>query len=214
VEVFPLLKDIKWIFFDVGSTIVDESKAYERRIEEAIKGGNVTYEQFYKVMVDFYKQNKKGDLEALKLFGFQKPAWHKEEERLYPQTENCLRILSGKYKIGIIANQSLGTEERLRMRGILEFIDLVIASAEEGVAKPDPKIFRIALERAGCVAENTVMVGDRLDNDIAPAKRLGMKTIRVKQGFGRLAVPLTETEIPDYSVNDLDEVCRLFENGA
>ena len=37
---------------------------------------------------------------------------------------------------------------------------------------------------AGCQAENAVMIGDRLDNDIAPAKKLGMKTVWIRQGDG------------------------------
>ena len=47
-------------------------------------------------------------------------------------------------------NQSLGAEKRLKEFGILQYIDLVIASAEEGVAKPDKRIFEIALNRAAC----------------------------------------------------------------
>lgn len=37
---------------------------------------------------------------------------------------------------------------------------------------------------AKCKPENAVMIGDRIDNDIVPAKQLGMKTIWIKQGFG------------------------------
>ncbi len=47
-------------------------------------------------------------------------------------------------------NQSLGAEKRLKEFGILQYIDLVIASAEEGAAKPDKRIFEIALNRAAC----------------------------------------------------------------
>lgn len=64
-----------------------------------------------------------------------------------------------------------------------KYINLTISSAEAGIAKPDLTIFRLALERAGCAAENSVMIGDRLDNDIIPAKPLGMHTIWVRQGF-------------------------------
>jgi HAD superfamily hydrolase (TIGR01549 family) len=64
--------------------------------------------------------------------------------------------------------------------GILQYIDLVIASAEEGVAKPYRRIFEIALNRANCIPEQSVMIGDRIDNDIIPAKAIGMKTIWIK----------------------------------
>ncbi|RKJ18050.1 HAD family hydrolase [bacterium D16-50] len=69
-------------------------------------------------------------------------------------------------KAGIIANQSLGSEERLKKFGIWKYIDILVASAEEGIAKPDKRIFETALTRAGCKPEEAAMVGDRLDNDI------------------------------------------------
>ncbi len=59
----------------------------------------------------------------------------------------------------------------------MQYIDLVIAFAEEGVAKPDKRICEIALERSNCKAVNAIMLGERIDNDIIPAKRLGMHTI-------------------------------------
>lgn len=43
----------------------------------------------------------------------------------------------------------------------------------------------IALSRANCKAENAVMIGDRIDNDIVPANIMGFKTIWIKQGFGK-----------------------------
>lgn len=47
------------------------------------------------------------------IHGVSLPKWHIEDEELYPDTVGCLEVLSKKYKIGIIANQSLGTSDRL-----------------------------------------------------------------------------------------------------
>lgn len=172
-----MLKDIEWLFFDVGSTLINEEKAYEHRMRDMAGAANKSYEEIYELAINFYKENKKGDLEVTKLLGLPKQKWYFEDEVLYKETVSCLEQLSKKYKIGVIANQELGTAERLQQHGILKYIDLVIASAEEGVAKPDPKIFEIALERSGCKAENAMMIGDRIDNDIVPAKKIGMKAI-------------------------------------
>lgn len=202
---------LKWLFFDVGSTLSDESKAYRHRAEEAIRGTDISFEQFYDTMIGYYKQNKKGDVEAVKQYDLSLPKWHTEDEVLYPQAKSCLQRLHAQYKIGVIANQSPGTEERLRAFGILSDIDLVVASAEEGLAKPDPAIFRLALSRADCLPEQAVMIGDRLDNDIAPAKQLGMKTIWVKQGFGGFSTPRGDFETPDAAAEDLDAVCGIVE---
>ena len=201
---------IDWIFFDVGSTLVNESRAYEHRIKDIVNGTSITYQQFYNKAIEYYKQNKKGDLEAVKFFNLKITPWHTEDEYVYPEANNVLLRLKKRYKIGIIANQSLGTAIRLEKMGLSKYIDLVISSAEEGVSKPDKKIFYIALERASCLPQNAVMIGDRLDNDIIPANSIGMKTIWIKQGFGALATPSIETEMPDYTAESLEDICDIF----
>ena len=203
-------KNITWLFFDVGSTLIDEQFAYKHRMQDIAEAANTTYQKVYDTAMEFYKQNKKGDLETAKQFGVPLSKWHTEDEILYPDAASCLKILSQKYKIGIIANQELGTKNRLQQQGILQYIDLVIASAEEGVAKPDEKIFKIALERAACKSDNAIMIGDRIDNDIIPAKNLGFHTIWIKQGFGQYWNITKEDETPDYTVQNLTELCDIL----
>lgn len=200
---------LKWIFFDMGSTLIDESIAIEHRIREVIEGTNITYEQFIEKKVFFAKHNKPADLATLEYFGLKKTPWHKEDERLYPETMECLKYLHKHYKIGIIANQSLGSEERLKQFGIWKYIDELVASAEEGVAKPDKRIFEIALTRAGCKPEEAAMVGDRLDNDIVPANELGMYTIWLKQGNWIYATPKERLEYPDWTIQSLSNLKEL-----
>ncbi len=200
---------IKWLFFDMGSTLIDESVAIEHRIREVIEGTDITYEQFIEKKVFFAKQNKPADLATLEYFGLKKTPWHKEDERLYPEAAECLECLHKHYKIGIIANQSAGSEERLERFGIRKYIDIVVASAEEGVAKPDKRIFEIALERAGCKRSEAAMIGDRLDNDIVPANELGMYTIWVKQGNWIYASPKEPLEYPDWTIENLSELKEL-----
>lgn len=205
-----MFENIKWLFFDVGSTIIDEHFAYEHRMKDIADLANTTYNNICEKAIEFYKQNKKGDLETAKLFGVELTKWHKEDEILYSDATKCLEILSSRYKIGIIANQSMGTRARLEQHGVLQYIDLVVASAEEGVAKPDKRIFEIALERSNCKPIDTVMIGDRIDNDIIPAKKLGMHTIWIKQGFGQYWNVTQEFEKADCTVNSLSEICNIL----
>ena len=205
-----ILANIKWIFFDIGSTLVDESVAYQNRIERTIAGTKVTYDDFYNKMVEISKYNQNAYNKTVEEYSLKKAFWNSEDEFVYPEAESCLIELSKHYKIGIIANQNLGSEERLERLGLLKYIDLVIASAEEGVAKPDLRIFQIALDRANCKPKEAVMLGDRIDNDIVPANKIGMKTVWIKQGFGSYAEPKTVEEQPDYIVNNLAEITELF----
>ncbi len=205
-----MLKNIKWVFFDIGSTLIDERFAYEHRMKDIADLANTTYSYVYNKAMEFYKQNKKGDLEVANLLDIELTKWHAEDEKLYSDAAKCLEILSTRYKIGIIANQSLGTKGRLEQHGVSKYIDLIIASAEEGVAKPDRRIFEIALERSNCKPSDAIMIGDRIDNDIVPAKLLGMQTIWVKQGFGQYWDIKQKVEKADYTVNSLIEICNIL----
>lgn len=206
-----MLTKITHVFFDIGTTLVDETECYDHRIREVLAGTDITYEQFVEKRIFFQKQNLKGDLEAMKFFGLKKTPWHKEDEKLYPEAEEILRYLHEKdYYIGVIANQSLGTEMRLEAWGIRKYFDSVTASAEEGVAKPNPEMFLRALKKSGGLAESSVMIGDRLDNDIAPAKSLGMKTVWIKQGFAVYSSPTCSEEQPDHTISNLMELKNLL----
>lgn len=201
---------MKWFFFDIGSTLIDESIAYRKRIERTIAGTNVTYDDFYNKMVEISKYNQSGYNKALEAYGLKMAPWNSNDEFVYPEAENCLNELSKHYKIGIIANQNFGSKERLDKLGLLKYIDLVIASAEEGVAKPDLRIFQIALDRAHCKPDEAIMIGDRLDNDIIPANKIGMTTVWIKQGFGSFVEPTKIEEQPDYTINNLKELLNLL----
>lgn len=201
------MNNIKWIFFDIGSTLVDESIAYQNRIKKTIAGSNISYNEF----MDRLTQSA-GDFKSVcASFDLKPTPWNSDDEVVYPEAKDCLRSISKRYKIGIIANQNPGSKERLERIGLLKYIDLVIASAEEGVAKPDLRIFQIALERANCNPEESVMVGDRIDNDIIPANRIGITTVWIRQGFGGLAKPKNAVETPDYIINNLNELFEIIE---
>lgn len=170
-----MFSDILWIFFDMGSTLVDEQQAFHHRVRDAIQGTNIGEEQFYQTMISYYQQNKKGDKEAFAFYNLAKPEWHSEDEVLYAGVKEYLNRLKGRYRLGIIANQLPGACKRLEQWGILQEFSLIVTSDREGVAKPDPRIFEAALQRADCPVERCVMIGDRLDNDVAPAKSWGLR---------------------------------------
>lgn len=205
-----MMETIKWVFFDIGSTLVDESVAYRNRIERTIANTDISYDEFYQRMVEISKHNQNAYNKVLEEFGLKKAPWNSDDEIVYPEAENCLSVLSKHYKIGIIANQELDSEQRLDKLGLQKYIDLVIASAEEGVAKPDLRIFQIALDRANCKPEEAVMVGDRIDNDIIPANEIGMTTVWIKQGFGGLFEPKEPIDQPDYIIYNLNELLNLL----
>jgi len=205
-----MTEEIKWLFFDMGSTLVDENECYNSRIDFAVKSKKLNRESFMVKVMETAKISSTPIKTAAKYYDIELPVWDHGLEKLYPDTKVSLEALSSKYKLGIIANQSAGTKERLNNWGIGKYFDVVMASAEAGCAKPDLKIFNFALEQADCKPENTVMIGDRLDNDIVPAKKLGMKTVWVRQGFAEYQAIHNDSEKPDFIIDSIGEITNLF----
>jgi len=205
-----MIENIDWIFFDIGSTLTDESDAYALRIKEMAEKSGVSISECARMVKNYFSAGKNGFLETARTLGVALPPWNSEAEKAYPDAKNCLETLSSRYKIGIIANQNVGLEERLEKFGFLKYLSVIASSAEEGFSKPDLRLFEIALKKANTIPSRSVMVGDRADNDIAPAKSLGMKTVLLRRTGNLYANARTERESPDFSAKDLDEVTRLI----
>lgn len=204
------MNDIKWLFFDIGSTLVDETDCVKKRCEVIIDSNNIDRQEFYDRVEECAKTDSYAVRAAALYYGAEIPRWYGELEKLYPDTKMILEALSKKYKLGVIANQSLGTKERLDNWNIGKYFDVVVASAEAGCAKPDLKIFNLALEQAGCKPNDAVMIGDRLDNDIVPAKQIGMKTVWVRQGFAKYQIICNESEQPDFIIDSISNILDIL----
>lgn len=220
------MSGIQWVFFDLGSTLVDETQADLPRFEEvrrilASTGRSVEISDIVRcyedAATDEYRRFFLGMLKRLAVdeelaAEIDKTALYRHElESLYPGAAESLAVLAGKYKLGVIANQSAGAEDRLKRWGVRHHFSLVLSSAEVGLMKPDPKIFEMALSQAACEPAAAVMVGDRLDNDMAPAKKLGFRTLRVRQGVARYQEPWNEFQKPDQTVKTVSEVPAALE---
>ena len=201
---------MKWIFFDLGATLVDESDVYKSRCEFAIKQANIDPSRFMNKVCEKARISPTPIRMAAEDYAVVLPQWDNSLEKLYDPVESVLSQLYGKYKLGIIANQILGTQDRIDKWGIGQYFDVVIASAEAGCAKPDPKIFTMALQEAKCEPGEAVMVGDRLDNDIIPAKKLGMKTVWVRQAYAIYQNIEDDSERPDHIIDSIGEIVDLF----
>ncbi len=68
----------------------------------------------------------------------------------------------------------------------------------------------MALKEADCKPDEAVMIGDRIDNDILPAKKLGVKTVWVRQGFAKYQNVKNINEKPNYVINNISEITKIF----
>lgn len=208
---------VRWIFFDVGYTLINEDAVWQRRFEEQaqMKEAHVlglTPEKIRQEVEASTIARKPQYRTFLQKYSLVCSAPYRHElEKPYPDTLETLRQLSRQYQLGIIANQSDGLAKRLEYWGFLPYLSTVVSSWDYQIMKPDPRLFEAALAESGCCAQDAVMVGDRLDNDILPAKSLGMHTVRILQGFGSLQQPLTPVENPDHEIRRLSELLALFD---
>ena len=207
---------IKTLFFDVGYTLVNEDAVWEKRCieqaatEEAKKLGMAAediYHEIEKVTIEGLPQYRT----VIERFNFSEMMlYHHELETMYEDAPQVLNALAQKYELGVIANQADGLKERLESFGILKYFTYVISSWDIKVMKPDVRIFKHSLEVANCEPQEAVMIGDRIDNDTAPAQSLGMKGVWIKQGFGKLQTRLAAETPPDFEVDNLMELLKIF----
>ena len=104
---------MKWIFFDLGATLVDESDVYKSRCEYAIRQLSIDPAEFMNKVYEEAKISPTPIRTAAKAYGVVLPTWDSSLEKLYEATHDVVRCLYGKYKLGIIANQVEGTQERI-----------------------------------------------------------------------------------------------------
>jgi HAD superfamily hydrolase (TIGR01549 family) len=219
------MQDVRWLFFDLGNTLISEEAATDCRIRQLGSsfeqhGRRYSVEEvrcaLQKASAEFAPRLITGAIEKLtddpelrKLVEAE-AQYPKELEAPYEGAEQTLRTLSSRYGIGVIANQSAGTQERLTKWGLMPFISICLSSTEAGLEKPDPAIFQLALSRAICRPSQAVMIGDRLDNDVRPARLQGWKTIRIAQGFARFQSPRDSFDEADVTIANVKELVPLF----
>ncbi len=136
--------------------------------------------------------------------------------KLYAGVIGLLEELQGKYLLGVASNNFAEAKEWLKNFGLYDYFATVTLSEEVWLFKPDTRFYEYVLNKLGASPEETMMVGDRLDNDIFPANRLGMTTVRVVSEPFRKQKPRYHGDEPDFTIKNvttLPQVLRLLNAG-
>jgi len=124
---------------------------------------------------------------------------------LFPGVETTLTYLKKKYRLYIITN---GFEEvqhkKLNINNLRPYFDDVITSEEAGCKKPDPGIFRYALQRTGALVKESLMIGDDLMVDIQGAREAGIDQVFVNYTKIRHDEPVT------FEVDSFYSLCSIL----
>ena len=107
---------------------------------------------------------------------------------LRPKMVDLLKLCKEQYKVACITNNvkagrgpgmSNDDDKASKVSKVMELFDDVIESSVEGIRKPNPEIYRLACRRLSVEPEKCLFIDD-LGINLKPAKKMGMKTIKVK----------------------------------
>ncbi|MGE0222461.1 MAG: HAD family hydrolase [Acetobacteraceae bacterium] len=180
---------IRAVCFDVGETLIDETRHWIAWAEflgvpalTFFTAIGVTMERGESLRRVFEIFRPDMDVSrARKLRAEQGWRYDFEAGDLYPDVMECLGALRARgYKVLIAGNQPVESEGALTRLGLP--FDFIASSAGWGVAKPDPRFFAKVQEAAGMPASDIAYVGDRLDNDVIPARAAGMLAVFIRRG--------------------------------
>ena len=211
---------ITTVVFDVGETLVDETRHWSDWADWmgvptftffAAMGVIVERRLPHRRVFDLVRPGYDHEAESRKR---QAAGWAYSLERgdFYSDAFPCLADLrSCGYRVGISGNQPEAAEASLREVGIPA--DFIASSTSWGVEKPSPAFFDRVVEVAGCPAAEIAYVGDRLDNDVLPAKAAGMTAIFIRRGpWGIVHAGWPEVAQADARLESLSELRSAIES--
>ena len=123
-------------------------------------------------------------LEVADLQNLQRDFW--SGERLNVELVRFIRTLRPHYKTAILSNAWSDAREALLHFGLDCEVDTLIISAEEGLAKPDPRIYTLAAERLGVQPEQAVFLDDLIEN-VEGARAVGMRAVHYQDNAQAIA---------------------------
>ena len=209
---------VRAVFLDVGETLVDETRVWEGWADWL----GVPRFTFFAALGGLIQRGA-SHMEVFELFrpGFDLAAeraakreagvlWAVEERDLYPDVRPALeRLRADGFLVGISGNQPEGMTQALRALHLP--VDLIENSADWGVEKPDPEFFIRVASKAGLPPERIAYVGDRLDNDVLPARAAGMVSVFLRRGpWGLAHARWPEAQLASFRIERLTELPELL----
>jgi FMN phosphatase YigB (HAD superfamily) len=198
---------IRAVVFDVGETLANETRAWSAHAT-AVGVTDLTLFAALGALIERGEHHHR----VWDLLGVSPPTDDTEihADDLYPDAAPCPRALAdGGLRLGVVGNQPERSEPALARLGLP--ISFIASSARWGVEKPQPEFFERVIAAAEVPAGQIAYVGDRIDNDVLPAKRAGMFAVFIRRGpWGRLHAHQAEAGHADATIDSLTELPSLL----
>ncbi|MGI9018418.1 MAG: HAD family hydrolase [Euzebya sp.] len=181
-----MITEQPWVCLDIGETLIDETRVWTTWAQvlgvtplvlHAALGVAVAQGESHPQALARFDPGWQGRVDDFETaFGGFIPA------DLYPDAVPGLAAFSeAGLAVAVIGNQPAGRTAELRAIGVQP--DVMVMSQELGAAKPDPAFFAAALRAMGSPRpEDVTYVGDRVDNDVVPAHRAGLRVVHLRRG--------------------------------
>lgn len=202
----------RWVVFDLGETLVDETANWGRWADHlqvprltffaalgAVIAARRPHTDVFEVLRPGFRLEQEAPLKAAA-----GQPWSFSEQDLYSDALPALQHLRGAgYRLAVMANQPVEAMAFLQTLPV----DRVATSAGWGTAKPDPAFFARVVREVGVAAEHIAYVGDRVDNDVLPARRAGMLAVHLRRGpWGLIQDDWPEAAQADLRLPTLDGI--------
>ena len=216
--------DVDLVMIDAGGCIYDDDNwaLAVLKATRQLAPGSVEETEFWAVY-DAQRQAQGGSLSRTVAARFL-PAGDPEElyrtarahyevpaASMYPDARPTLAALATRYRLGVVANPSDTHIAALQRDGLMRYFDVVVtpeqADPEKSYGKtPNARMYKRALEEAGVSPDRAVHVGNRIDNDVRPAKQAGMHTVWLLRGEAPPSPTVEQLAEPDAIVTTFSGV--------
>ena len=193
---------LKWLFFDLDDTLISSSTYYENalsavgidpeshefcaaknQVKDQLGRGHVSSHHRL-LYIKRYFESKNQPFSPNELLAVYERYLQALEsliikDPMLPATRDILTSLAEVCHLGIITNETLYTQLR-KLRAMDpggKLFSLLVTAEEAGVEKPCPAIFHLALAKAHARPEETLHIGDSLDDDVRGAMAVGMQPV-------------------------------------
>ena len=215
--------NITTVLLDAGGIILDESEHEKLRagiivqvLEDIVPGYSIsTYysdveeavnsfsPKLYQFVFWIHLKNDKSLFDRLYASHLERWKQSKPLLKLSLGLEDEVRKICRDFKVGIAGQYGHEILDLLAEKSVLDCFSYHLTQDDIFVTKPDARYCEQIVRTIGVTPQECIMVGDRIDNDIIPAKQLGMKTILIRVGLHKNQQPRIPSEMPDVELNEV-----------
>ena len=132
--------------------------------------------------------------------------WKKinKEVRVFEEVNDVLNELRKYKKLALLSNSTSNTLDVLKEKNLFNFFNKIYLSCDYNITKPNIDFFKIITRDFNLNSRECMMVGDKVDVDLVPAKELGFITVLVDRENNK------EKSISDFKVNDLRQILSII----